>query len=768
MMSGQETLLVLKAPGGAGKSRLLLEAAKTIHADRRGPDSPRVFFVDSNAEWRPEDINALPVVPTVLIFDDAHRRSDLDRLIAACLQRNDSLRFIVSCRPSAIGIVNFHVAQLETFSNRVEIALPKFSKVEAEQLARDVLGPDLSHLAERLVDIADRNPLVIRVGGQCIVQKQVVPELLERTPEEFRRVVLNRLLDDPSLNQADSTLRTKLLELLAIIGPINSEDRELLSQVAQFINMQGYELNRILQSLEHASLIIRRGRLWRVSPDVLADHLLYRAAVGESGCPTGFVDSVVKAFSTDLLGNILANAAELDWRATATATHEPVLATTWCGLRQDLPNLTHTQRAALLRELHRAAVFAPENVLSIVEWIVDHPDAPEDPWLKELGLDDNPGRVTEAISELLGFIAKHSPFTRRCLVRLWALVESDDRLMDFYPSHPRRKITDLLEYDRFTDEQVQQIAIDFVISKLANADRAEAVWAIDALGVSLARVGKGTTANRRTVTLETFPLAPYLPRIRDRRDQVRQFLAEVAMGPRMAEAVRAVHQLGVLLEKPPGLYGRRVAEEEVEAWLPETKTAIQTLAMIACDGPSNAIRFLARRQLRGILKERSPEIVRSVEAALNAIPPINGEQLFDIILGTPWQEQHDDWSEEQNRIKRLCQEAAEAFWTQHEEPAQVVQALLAAIAALTGINTGDSHLWDLVEALVIAHPGSAESLSNFPNNIKMEPPAPPWALLNSTTARSDRAPALVLAPRWVLAVAPQGARLSCAPPTTIA
>ena len=101
-INGSEPLLLLKAPGGSGKSRLLLEAAKNA---QQQAETPQILFVDSAATWSADDINLLPSVPVVLIFDDAHRRPDLDRLVAACQQRNENIRCLVSCRPSAVGIV---------------------------------------------------------------------------------------------------------------------------------------------------------------------------------------------------------------------------------------------------------------------------------------------------------------------------------------------------------------------------------------------------------------------------------------------------------------------------------------------------------------------------------------------------------------------------------------------------------------------------------------------------------------------------------------
>ena len=93
-----DPVMLIKAPGGGGKSRLLLELAKYA-ATARG--APTVLFVDAGAQWTADDINKLPAAPMMLVIDDAHRRPDLDRLIFACLQHNPQTRFIASCRPSS-------------------------------------------------------------------------------------------------------------------------------------------------------------------------------------------------------------------------------------------------------------------------------------------------------------------------------------------------------------------------------------------------------------------------------------------------------------------------------------------------------------------------------------------------------------------------------------------------------------------------------------------------------------------------------------------
>ena len=122
------------------------------------------------------------------------------------------------------------------------------------------------------------------------------PEVLERTPEAFRRVVLDRLLDDPALTAANR----HILEVVSAIGPVITEDDQLVTQLANVAKLHKHKVRRFLAFLERTGFLSRRGRLVRVSPDVLADHLLYIAAVDDLENPTGFVDHVVALFPSSL------------------------------------------------------------------------------------------------------------------------------------------------------------------------------------------------------------------------------------------------------------------------------------------------------------------------------------------------------------------------------------------------------------------------------------------------------------------------------------
>ena len=203
----------------------------------------------------------------------------------------------------------------------------------------------------------------------------MLPEVLERTPEAFRQVVLNRLLDDPALTASNAAGNRRILEVISAIGPVVTENDELVKQLADIVGLHDHEVRRLLATLERAKFLLRRGRLVRVSPDILADHLLFMAAVDDLGRPTGFVDRMVALFRPSL-ENILANAAELDWRAEAVDGPESVLRTVWRDLLELLPTASNRQRAELVGQLKRAAIFAPAEVVRICQWLIEHSDAP--------------------------------------------------------------------------------------------------------------------------------------------------------------------------------------------------------------------------------------------------------------------------------------------------------------------------------------------------------------------------------------------------------
>jgi hypothetical protein len=711
-ISGAGGLLVLKAPGGAGKSRLLLEAARATSAG----GTSKVFFVDPDASWTAADVNRLPDVPTVLIFDDAHRRVDLQSLMRACRQQNDRVRFVVGCRPSALDLVRTMVGQFLGDEPFAPVDLPPLAQEDAEKLATHYLGAEFAHLAKRLVKVADKNPLITRVGARCIVDHEVPPEVLERTEDRFRAIVLDRLLDDPSLRSDTGKIAKSLLETIACIGPVQVSVQDLETKLSALLGVEEYSLRRLIATLEHAGFLSRRGRIVRVSPDVLGDHLLYQAAVDENGNPTRFVERMIDAFAPAFLENILANAAELDWRATSNNQSERVLANTWAGLRARMPAATNRQRADLLSAMKRAALFAPDDVLGLAEWVAKNPDAPRDEDLIRLGFPDSGDRIHRTLTECFGFIAGHPNFTRRCLSWLWQAANTDARAVRQHPDHPKRRIEGLVEYkdrnghDWLRAGGVHAQTVEFILQRLGARDGMEELaWAVSLLGLALRRIGQGERSTLRQISWWEFSLARYVPEIQPRRLAIIAGLKEVALAGRLKEAKAALHELAQLLVPPQAALPGTLEGNERTVWRPEAEAAIAALEAIASTGMSDVLRFFARRELHVHHPERWPEIAGALHEAWNRCSRREDESLLKVLAGPAWDEWQNDPTAETLRRTIEANKVAIDLWDRYPAVEAVLHVVLEEVDAIRRFgHTVDADY--LVRAIVAARVENGEAV----------------------------------------------------------
>lgn len=714
-IEGSAPLFILRAPGGTGKSRLLLEAARLT--DRRREER-RVLFVDSGASWSADDINTLPALPTVLIFDDAHRRQDLDRLIVACRHNNDHVRCIAACRPSAGAAVEAMLSQASGGVDAVTLDLAPLSSVDATAMAIGLLGTDYERWARRLVERADRNALVIAVGAKCIATKSVTPDTLDRTPAQFRATVLDRLLDDPGLTLENAAVRRRTLEVLSAIGPALSEGDELLKPLSAMLSQEEHETRRLLASLERQGFLLRRGRLIRVTPDVLADHLLYRASVDGNGRATGFVERALAVFGPAYFENLLSNAAELDWRTAEGSAHDKVLTTIWRDLMQAVPGISNPNRTKLLEQLRRPALFAPGEVLKIVEWIMEHPDAPADPHYVKWGLDDVPDHVFDQVVDLLTLIASHPDFTDQCLRRLWELAARADGSDRFATSRARHSFESLLKYawrpDLFVVTGLHARTVQFVVGVLQDPTRAiDATWAVTTLGVALHRIGEANRVDREAFHFRPFALSEYYTQLSDRRTCILDCLRELALGQRSREAVSTLAPLGALLEAPEGPLGQPGDPAQLAVWLPEARSALRILREVAQSASSEVLRYLARRALREVSAEKWPAISEALAEALHATPAQPTEGVFDLLFGLPWADQEDDRHDEEREVQQRCDAAAASLWASHQTPSSVVVALIDAIRTLEEVSAvGHPHTGRLGQSILNARPQFAAELLN--------------------------------------------------------
>jgi hypothetical protein len=103
-LQGAGRAMILTAPGGQGKSRLLLELARQLE---RTPGAPRVRFLNLNRSGLNEEQADFLSRENVqgnllLIVDDAHRLDTALGDIASAASNTDSIRLLVVTRPQAL------------------------------------------------------------------------------------------------------------------------------------------------------------------------------------------------------------------------------------------------------------------------------------------------------------------------------------------------------------------------------------------------------------------------------------------------------------------------------------------------------------------------------------------------------------------------------------------------------------------------------------------------------------------------------------------
>jgi hypothetical protein len=357
-------IVIIPGRGGIGKTRLLKELAH-----RRGDD--RVLLALDDVAITPESAEDLPFSAVTVMVDDVHRREDIPTLLTQAIRRTEPVTLVLATRPQRTQELRDAIARAGYRPDELHVAEPldDLDVSDTESLAREALGEDHSQYAAALAQATSDCPLVTVVGGQLLASRAISPGLLERE-QDFRDAVLSRWQDE-ILGRlgggVDAALAAGVLRLVAALAPLSVEHGQTLALAGSELGVGEDALLAILGELEAAGLLLARGRLRRIVPDVLADHVLDRACLDRQGRPTGYADELVERYAATSLTKLLRNLAELDWRIGRTAGSSELLREVWQSIRQAFTAADAAGRVALLRMVRPAAVYAPRDVLDLVE-----------------------------------------------------------------------------------------------------------------------------------------------------------------------------------------------------------------------------------------------------------------------------------------------------------------------------------------------------------------------------------------------------------------
>ncbi len=619
--AGGPCAAVVLGRGGIGKTKLLHAFSQGFEA--RHPEW-RLFFLAEGLAVTPESLDDLPAAPSVVVVDDAHRRSDdVAALLALLQQRTHPLKVVLVARPQGgdhldtllhrAGIDARRIARLGTVGD--------LSREDATALARQALGEEHAGLADRLAEATRDCPLVTVVGGQLLARRGVDPLLLERQ-DDFRQAVL-AAFHDVVIGEVgrlvEPRLCRRLLAVLAAVAPIRPADELFHRTAATFLGVSPQDVAEAIDTLERHGVLLRRGYSLRLTPDVLADHVLHAACFSTRGEPTGFAPRVYEAFAAAYLPQVLGNLAELDWRVRLTTDEQTDLITEiWVRIEEAFRAAPHAGRCRVLDGLRDVAYFQPGRMIALVQYALRNPATAPDGELHTSFLPLTHADVEHHLPELLKRIAYTPEYVPACADLLWELGRDDDPTGRGGES-AASVLLDLASYRVGKPITMNRDVVDAVGRWLREPDAHDhRLSPLDVLDPVFAKTGETTYSVGYRIRIQSFQVNR--DAVADLRGTALGLVRACAASPRADVVLRAVASLERALRPPVPIHNLVVTNEDHAGWVPEQLAVIDVFAEVVRNSASAAVHWRVSDVLSWYARYGAADVRRAAAAAVVAIP----------------------------------------------------------------------------------------------------------------------------------------------------
>jgi transcriptional regulator with XRE-family HTH domain len=478
-------VILLTGAGGGGKSRLLKEAVERHHSSHK---NLIVRFLSPTQDATGESLDELGKADKLLIVDDAHDRSDLPLLFQYAAAEENNARLVLSLRPYGREYIKGQAGHFALAGDVItEVALPPLSLAQATELARRALerfaGP-LSE-AETIARFTRDCSLATVVGAQVVATDHRHFEMV-KSEEVFRATLLGKFQDIIAGrigSKSEADLVRKVLRVLALIQPFYPEDQTVLRIVAEAEGVEPHDVSRFVRALSEAGVLFRRGGRYRLSPDLLADHIIENACVGPGGASTGYAEKVFACAGERYIENVLLNLGKLDWRLS---NGEPCNSRLLDGIWSQLtPSSDYGD--PYIKAVTAVAYFQPDRALSFAEKLIRN------------------GEYVRDLPQLIKYTTFTFAYIPRACECLWELGKGDARELNPNPGHAIRILSELCAVEPNKPIQFNEAIVEFGLSLIGRDD----VWQhryspFDILKGVLHPEGHTTESDGRRIVLKKF------------------------------------------------------------------------------------------------------------------------------------------------------------------------------------------------------------------------------------------------------------------------
>ncbi len=553
--------VVVVGRGGVGKTRLLRAVAEELE-DRR------MLILREGVDVGAGLSAELPLAPFDLMVDDAHRRQDLRNVLASAFTRKELQTVILATRPHQVSAVRDQLSSLGLPLSGIRVldplaALPTDA---AQRLAEYELGETHQSLAGRLGELTRDAPAILVLAAKLISSDYIDAETLIASPT-LRQEVLARYKQE-RLGQIDEMVSaaaaSRLLSLIAAVQPIDPEARPMLGWLAGQVDENDAVIADVVVALADADVLAGPRHRRRVAPDIFADYLLYHKCVDGEGRPTGRARELVEAVPLELLGQLMSNLAELDWRLGRAG--DPRILDDVCELlSRRLIALDAWQRERHLEQLVESSAYLAPWVVRLGRELLDHPAADSQLFGDHVITDADSQRELVRMLAQAGLDPDHTEEAIRLLWEIGADAGLDSRRSGGDPIDAARRLG---EYRRPLPYAEMLLSVGEDLLRDPATAEAHRRLPIELLSGLIAREGTTTEmASRSAIRWGSYAVSAKATA--DLRARLRSLLVELSIegGDRTRPAAAAL--LGDMLRQPHGYYGRSVPQEHLRQWRPE-------------------------------------------------------------------------------------------------------------------------------------------------------------------------------------------------------
>ncbi len=485
-------VILLSGAGGVGKTRLMKELATEIGI--KYPSS-QIYFLSVSEEASSSDLITLGDGRKIIFVDDAHDHELTALFHFAATSLNTTL--LLSCRPYALDSVRAKSAAAGISHELIyEHQLQLLELESAAKLSKQVLllhsGPvhAADSIASHTIDCS-----LATVLASYVVAKDMLPLELVKNTRLFRDTMRGKFMSSLTGDvgtKSDAPLIKKLLTVFALIQPFDAGDDSISALVEEVERIPIPDINRLTRILITSGLLHKRGRQYRLSPEMIADFLIEESCVGVNGVSTGYAERVFDAATRDsILENLLFNVGKLDWRMTDGNTSDSRL------LDYLWKRLTSKYSEPPVRAVTTVAFFQPHRAVEFGESLLRRK------------------RCIEQLPALFRNVGLNVKYLRRACEALWEIGKNDARELNPHPNHAIRILSDLASIQYSSDLRLTKslesnsIVIDFALELIGSDSAFDGEYTpFDILLGVLKTEGRFATSDGATWALTQYTVNP--------------------------------------------------------------------------------------------------------------------------------------------------------------------------------------------------------------------------------------------------------------------